>query len=300
MSVTIYDFTGIYENEGFDFYDKESSRSLLDAEKPEANDEHSDFLFGAEEIAKDVGHSGFLFDAREKVSDYLSLKDISGTNCICDEYAYDFIKNKAVHLTPSNEYVHKISFFDNGNYHYMSKILIDVMCEKLSSGDELSFDLIVFDHHTDMKWTSYGEILSCGSWILNTLKDRPELNRVFIVGADEGLVKETQDEFPEYDGRVFFLSDISRLQNYDFGKVYISVDKDVLSPDEIKTNWDQGNMSITQLQDALNYLNQRFGSDILAIDVCGECLPDSEDAYGELGIGSSNRVNRMILDIFNC
>ena len=53
MNVTVYDFTGIYENESFDFYKKEGARSL-----------------------------------------FCSLKDISGTNCICDDYAYKEIREK--------------------------------------------------------------------------------------------------------------------------------------------------------------------------------------------------------------
>ncbi|WP_029320422.1 hypothetical protein [Butyrivibrio sp. AE3004] len=260
MNITVYDFTGIYENESFDFY-KESSRSLL------------------------IDNTG---------SQYVSLKSISGTNCICDDYAREEIKKKCLEASDSFSLVR---FFDNGNYHYMSNILIDLMCENTPAGGNLKFDLVVFDHHTDMKWTSYGEVLSCGSWILNTLKDKDELFRVFIIGADEDLIKETKSEFPEYEDRAFFIDDVCELEKYEIGKVYISVDKDVLHSDEIATNWDQGNMSIEKLENSLRYLKERFGSDILAVDVCGECLPDSAECYSVRGVKASNEVNRMILDV---
>jgi arginase family enzyme len=266
----IIDFTGIYENEGFTFHAEGNPRSLL------------------------------------------RLNDVTGTNCICDDFAWEKIKERLMEL----DKLPYIRFFDSGNYHYMSKVLMDVMNEK----EELpEFDLVMFDHHPDMKWTSYGEILSCGSWVLNALKDIPALRKVYIIGADEKLTKEVQDEHPEYENRVTFLRDMesfwaargnnneasdgngadSRADEETVRKVYISVDKDVISRDELATNWDQGEMTIDELKKALEDLKNRFEGRILAVDVCGECTPDSEDLFTEQGVASSNRVNQMICDVFS-
>lgn len=267
----IIDFTGIYENEGFTFHAEGSPRSLL------------------------------------------RLNDVTGTNCICDDFAWAKIKERLLEL----EKLPYIRFFDSGNYHYMSKVLMDVMNDKEKLPE---FDLVMFDHHPDMKWTSYGEILSCGSWVLNALKDIEGLRNVYIIGADEKLTKEVQEEHPEYEKRVNFVKNMDAFwdtwaaENSEVSddgtegsatgtapdrRVYISVDKDVISRDELATNWDQGEMTIEELKKALDDLNSRFQGRILAVDVCGECTPDSEDLFTEQGVASSNRVNQMICDIFS-
>ncbi len=283
MNVTVYDFTGIYENESFDFYKKEGARSL-----------------------------------------FCSLKDISGTNCICDDYACAEIKKRiAAARTESGEERGdsegglRISFFDNGNYHYMSKVLMDVMCEEVAGGVAEGmpaggigrgeeFDLIVFDHHPDMKWTSYGEVLSCGSWVLNALKDIPGISKVYVVGADKKLMEEAFLDNPEISGRVCYFEDFAAFKVLleDSGedaakKVYISVDKDVLSRDELLTNWDQGDMTFDELCSALTFLKDYYGDNIIAVDVCGECTMDAPDAFGLIGFDASNRINDAIISIFS-
>ncbi|MBE5844141.1 MAG: hypothetical protein E7302_08155 [Butyrivibrio sp.] len=273
------DFTGIYENEEFDFYKETTPRSLF-------------------------------------VSKYISLKDISGTNCICDDFAIEEIKKrirKGLMNTPgagSDEEEKgaysenpRISVFDNGNYHYMSRILMEILVEDMK--EESSFDLIVFDHHPDMKWTSYGDVLSCGCWVLSALKDIRGLKYVYIIGADKKLMKEAYADTPETIDRVHYFEDFSLFKkSIDSGetniaeKIYISVDKDVVSKDELLTNWDQGDMSIDELINALDYFEEKYHDKILAVDVCGECAPDSEDGYLPNGFSKSNRLNDNIISIF--
>ncbi len=261
MNAIAIDFTGIYENEGFTFLNgTKSSRSVLNTEK-------------ADKILK------------------VSFKDITGTNCICDDFACEEIRKR---LRQYNINSYGIRFFDSGNYHYMSKLLMDVMCEDYKD----NFDLVMFDHHPDMKWTSYGEILSCGSWVLNALKDRKELGRVYVIGADEKLACEVLSENPEINDRVLFLKDADELKNHDLKKVYLSVDKDVISDKELATNWDQGDMTVKRLFDSLDELRKRLGGKIIAIDVCGECMPDDERLFTDIGIVASNAVNSFIIDSF--
>ena len=50
------------------------------------------------------------------------------------------------------------------------------------------------------------------------------------------------------------------------GPFYVSIDKDVLAPGEVRTNWDQGVMRLDDLAAALRLLRGR----IVASDVCGE------------------------------
>ena len=241
-------------------------------------------------------NEGFTFHAEGAPRSLLRLNDVTGTNCICDDFAWAKIKERLLEL----EKLPSLRFFDSGNYHYMSRVLMDVMNDKKELPD---FDLVMFDHHPDMKWTSYGEILSCGSWVLNALKDISSLRNVYIIGADEKLIKEVQDEHPEYENRVTFVRDMNAFTDTyrnegDAAEIYISVDKDVISREELATNWDQGEMTIEELKKALGDLKDRFRGRILAVDVCGECAPDSDDIFTEQGVTSSNRVNQMICDIF--
>ena len=279
MNVTVFDFTGIYENESFDFYKKEGSRSL-----------------------------------------YVDIKDISGTNCICDDYAYEEIYKKIEWAKSSLSEIDNTSgenhtqdtcnksgdinirFFDNGNYHYMSRILM----AGIDNTSKACFDLVVFDHHPDMKWTSYGDILSCGCWVLKALKDIPGLSNVYIIGADKKLMEEAFLDNPEAVGRVFYFENCEAFYkmlndegcNKTSSDVYISVDKDVLSGDELHTNWDQGEMRAAELCDCLGAIKKHYKDNIIAVDVCGECTMDDPEAFSPLGFEASNMINRQIISVF--
>ncbi len=50
--------------------------------------------------------------------------------------------------------------------------------------------------------------------------------------------------------------------------VYISIDKDVLRPQDAQTNWDQGTMSLQMLLIYIDYLFRY--KHVLGVDVCGE------------------------------
>ncbi len=71
--------------------------------------------------------------------------------------------------------------------------------------------------------------------------------------------------------------------------VYLSVDKDVLSPAEVKLNWDQGEMSADTLEIWIGEIFRRF--DVRGMDVCGE--PSRFDASaGE--IAKSEAINKRL------
>ena len=100
---------------------------------------------------------------------WLELGDIQGTNCYCDEEAEAAIKERISLMEPSG-----IHFLDSGNYHYVSKIWLDKIEEE--------FELLVFDHHTDMQMPMFGNILSCGGWIQAALDTNKRLKRVYLAG----------------------------------------------------------------------------------------------------------------------
>jgi hypothetical protein len=60
--------------------------------------------------------------------------------------------------------------------------------------------------------------------------------------------------------------------------VWITIDKDVLSPDEAITNWDQGEMRLDQVLGAVATIAE--GHRVVGVDVCGDySLPQFRDPY---------------------
>lgn len=206
-----------------------------------------------------------------------------------------------------------IHFLGSGNYHYISLFSL----EKIP----IPFSLVVFDHHTDMQPSMFGDLLSCGSWILYALKTLPYLKEVFIIGVGtESLhgTKNTALTYKEFSdihetetllqcqyhnsqkkASVVFLKEqpayiidsyIEKyLQHYIHYPVFLSIDKDVLSKNELETDWDQGSMALQELNSICKKLY--LYSHLLGIDICGE--PDTD-----FGLSQSMYVNQELIQLF--
>ena len=216
---------------------------------------------------------------------------IDGTDCYCDDEAQailrkqiEFSKTPALRQAqgPSSISTPGIHFFDNGNYHYMSKLWTDSIREP--------FDLVVFDHHPDMQPPRFEGILSCGGWIKEVLEHNKFVQKVIVIGVADHLVEEIQEDLTyanaaEILSRVTFIREselkalpqnlssrvYSKLAN-DPSSLYISIDKDALSTAEAATNWDQGSLTFEQLAETLQVLAEN--RKILGIDICGERARD--------------------------
>ena len=224
---------------------------------------------------------------------WLDMKHLSGTNCYCDDEAMDAIREKIVSLETKG-----IHFLDSGNYHYVSRIWMEKIHQP--------FQLLVFDNHTDLQPPAFGGLLSCGGWIADSLEKLPELKKVFLVGPDGEACSRTDRE---YQKKTIFLTRemlqearekqdlFSALEalGMDYRQpVYISVDKDILSTVEIKTNWSQGDMSFTELLDLLSQVLlcwKKEGGEILGVDICGE--PQLQEA----GTEENDRVNKDLMHL---
>ena len=274
MKITVQDFTGVYDNQPFM---QELRRSVTD---------HCDIH-------------------------WLDCTKIVGTDCYCDDDAIKEISeliDNAERNSDSNsvETASPIHFFDNGNYHYMSKLWTDKVQEP--------FSLVVFDHHPDMQPPRFGGILSCGGWVLEVLKSNPFVQNVTIIGVADRLVDEiraelSQTEYAHVIDKVTFVkeSEINpdvtqdsiaalQLQNDNNESVtlegqspdrghhtfhtphstpiYISIDKDALAPAFAATNWDQGSLTTETLKAIVADLAANHK--IIGIDICGERSHDFE------------------------
>ena len=104
------------------------------------------------------------------------------------------------------------------------------------------------------------EVLSCGSWVLNALLAQENLKRVFALGVEETLKEEALLCVREAIGREEYervrkkISFASPKPEEVVGGIYLSIDKDVLAKKFVKTNWDQGEMTLSQLEDILRDL----------------------------------------------
>lgn len=241
---------------------------------------------------------------------WVEAEDITGTNCYCDEDARTEISCRIDKF--SSEGVH---FIDSGNYHYLTRLWIGKIKQP--------FRLLVFDNHTDMQPPAFGGLLSCGGWIADALESVELLDHVFLVGPDQSAFHQVQQVYKE---RVTFFSRedlqaarqtnsssgvaasfLEMLSEYEkktgkFSPVYLSVDKDVLNEQEVKTTWSQGDMSLTELKSCLEELQSFLKARKLplqAADVCGEWEPENGGAGSPAGHDHANHELLEVLKGFD-
>ena len=238
-SISVFNFSGIYEDESFYRQDKGSS------------------FCAAYDLTK-----------------------VPGTNCMCDDAARSEIERI---ITENKIPIKGLHFIDSGNYHYMSAILTSFVREP--------FSLVVLDHHPDMQPPMFGDILSCGGWVLDVMEKNEYIRDIHVIGADRDLISQLDEK--DRKRALFYDSDraldvIDRIEH----PVYLSIDKDVLMRRDLITNWDQGDMSIDELLGFAERLKERH--EIIGIDICGECAPDQEGIDVPVAVKVNDEFNWKI------
>ena len=238
---------------------------------------------------------------------WFDCTQIDGSDCYCDDEAQAILGQQIESVGNNTIGIH---FFDNGNYHYMSKLWTDCVQEP--------FDLVVFDHHPDMQPPRFEGILSCGGWIKEVLDHNKFVQNVTVIGVADHLVEEiredlTQANAAEILNRVTFIREselkkhpenlsslvCSELASVLSSNIYLSIDKDALNTQEAATNWDQGSLTFEQLANTLQILAQN--RKILGIDICGERARDMgfEDtaAADALNNALNEKLFRMLTEL---
>jgi hypothetical protein len=169
--------------------------------------------------------------------EWIDLRNARGTDGYCDDEAQDAIRSI---LRERGVAVKSVHYIDNGNYHYLSKLFLEMMEEE--------FDLLVLDNHSDMQTPAFGDILSCGSWVKNVLDSNANVDSVYLCGVD---------------GEKVDLKQIIKGTN----PLYISIDKDVLSKRDYVTNWNQGSLEINELEAVLREVMAH--RNVYGVDICG-------------------------------
>lgn len=166
------------------------------------------------ELAKDPGNT------------ILRLQGLRGTRGYCDADAQAAIE-AAIAPCP----LRAVHWIDTGDYHYLSALWLRKLQEPAR--------LFLIDHHPDDQPPAFGDILTCGSWVLEARRNP--------------LVR---DDSPA---------------------AYISIDLDWLSPDHARTDWDQGDGTLQELLSALDNILQNHT--LAGVDICGGwCIRDGARA----------------------
>ncbi len=228
---------------------------------------------------------------------HIGCGDIPGTDCYCDDEAVETIRKRIAEVGITD--ASGIHFFDNGNYHYMSKIWTDMVKEP--------FSLVIFDHHPDMQEPRFSNILSCGGWVKKVMEENPFVDNVVIIGVADHLADEFRND------KVTFIRESElpsvtvdsiaalRLQNDNKSRaqkdipLYISIDKDALSTDYAATNWDQGSLSLEHTKAIIDALAQDHR--IIGVDICGERARDfagDEQHSAQEADALNDRTNREL------
>lgn len=159
-----------------------------------------------------------------------------------------------------------IHFIDSGDYHYISRYMTEFIKE--------SFSLVLFDHHTDMQKPLIAGMTSCGSWAGEVLEGNEYLEQLVLIGPRQRILNSLEVKNKEKLVGISFEEVAEgkakdRLESIRMDvPAYLSIDKDVLRQQSARTNWDQGDMSVSTLEQLLRFLMTEM--EIIGIDICGE------------------------------
>ena len=180
-------------------------------------------------------------------------------------------------------------FLGSGDYHHLSHLLISRYARL---GRPLQ--VVLFDNHPDNMRYPFG--IHCGSWVWHVSR-LPFVSQIHVlgitsrdveaahgwenhlrnlrsgkvcywcVGRDLGWMKSvgiTQSR--SFVSTAEMLDAFSGVTSRTTEPIYLTIDKDVLSPEDVHTNWDQGVMRLSELQSAIALFRAR----IIGSDVTGE------------------------------
>lgn len=216
----------------------------------------------------------------------IDFSSLEGTNCYVDPDSYASMRSTLMGNGHGG-----IHWIDTGDYHYATKLFL----EKI----EQPFALLLLDHHPDMQCPAF-PVLSCGSWLRDSLDELPFLMHAAIVGIAGDLAGECEG-FP---GRTSVFAEQQSFNGIDDVAIeriascipeglplYISIDKDVFSEELARTDWDQGCMSLDFCQRLIE--KSSCGRKILGIDICGAITISKGASDTDFSI--NNETDRKLL-----
>lgn len=211
----------------------------------------------------------------------ICLDQLEGTDGYCSEEAAAVLRK--IIAGAGYEGIH---FLDSGNYHYLTKFFLELIRQP--------YDLVVFDHHTDMQPPALLPLLSCGSWLLETMEQEQAPVRAWLIGPPAGAEALIREEW-KHKIRWITEEDLAALgERLSLPEkwprpVYFSIDKDVLRRQDARTNWDQGQMTLEDLCGFIEKIGSR--TEILGADICG-----SESVETAEGRAVNSRTDQRLVE----
>ncbi|MEP7041695.1 MAG: hypothetical protein ABI843_01455 [Dokdonella sp.] len=177
-------------------------------------------------------------------------------------------------------------FLGSGDYHHLTWPLVE---RRAAQGP---FDVVVFDNHPDNMRFPFG--VHCGSWVRKVAL-LPHVAHVHVLGISSADVSAAHAwenyltplrrgkltywtvgvdtrwatrlglgaAFRPFDTPAALIERFIESRRASTRPVYLSIDKDVLSPEVARTNWDQGRLGDADLFRVIDALRGRLiGSDI--------------------------------------
>ena len=185
----------------------------------------------------------------------VDLTSLDGTHCYCDSDAAAELRSVVSGLP-----LRGVHWIDTGDYHYLTLFWLERI--------DRPFALLHLDHHPDRQESAFGgDVLSCGGWVADALRELALLRHsVTVMSASDEV------EIP----------------------VYVSLDKDVMSREYARTDWDQGDMSLQEVMDVIS--DAVAGHEVLGVDICGEITADKGACAEDVDINLS--TDRVLSDFF--
>lgn len=174
-----------------------------------------------------------------------------------------------------------LTAFGSGKYHHYDYGLCTEIADRIAKKRNGEYAYILFDCHDDAVdahsyWfdEEYGrDRLDCASFVFSTARDsdiRSERNVIGVGGASMGEIfggmteNDIRDWRQEYGLKATIENLLARIKVDD---VYVSIDLDVMSSAEVRTDFDQGNLYLEELLDLVRAIQDE--KNIISASVLG-------------------------------
>lgn len=156
-----------------------------------------------------------------------------------------------------------LTLYGSGSFHHYTYGLCYAIAHKRSD----NYMYVHIDNHSDSIYRENG-IIKCGSFVENIMEE-PEANDILLIGAGKGENPKERKTISQKDLISKQAKDIVRkeLKKKLQKDVYASLDLDILTYDDISTDFTQGILELKHLLNVIEVLKEE--KNIISADILG-------------------------------